>query len=52
MVETTLSIIQVYSLRPGMLPTKEKLQIYFPAIYLKLLRTTILPVGQLRSAAR
>ena len=33
--------------------TKEKLhQIYFPATYLKLLTTSILPVGQLRSAAR
>ena len=27
-------------------------QIYFPETYLKLLATSILPVGQLRSAAR
>ena len=33
--------------------TKEKLhQIYFPATYLKLLTTSILPVGQLRSTTR
>ena len=33
--------------------TEEKLhQIYFPATYLKLLTISILPVGQLRSAAR
>ena len=33
--------------------TKEKLhQIYFPATYLKLLTTSILPVGQLRSNSR
>ena len=33
--------------------TKEKLhQRYFPATYLKLLATSILPVGQLRPAAR
>ena len=33
--------------------TEEKFhQIYFPATYLKLLTISILPVGQLRSAAR
>ena len=33
--------------------TKEKPhQIYFPATYLKLFITSILPAGQLRSAAR
>ena len=33
--------------------TKEKLyQIYFPATYMKLLTTSILSVGQLRSAVR
>ena len=33
--------------------TKDKLhQIYFSATYLKLLTTSILPVGQLRSAVR
>ena len=33
--------------------TKENLhQRYFPATYLKLLVTSIVPVGQLRSAAR
>ena len=33
--------------------TKEKLhQIYFPTIYVKLLTTSILPVGQMRSAIR